>query len=121
MSLLEKDTIKKRREFSVPEFEPGNDKEYKVEAIWNNAVYTKEANGHLLELYNLVTWKSYLKEKKIFENLFRPLCISERWLAPSTETIRRSRQQHQYLKLYFTHGQANNLAKIKARATDKIC
>ena len=33
MSLLEKGTIKKRQEFSVPEFEPGDNKEYEVEAI----------------------------------------------------------------------------------------
>ena len=47
MSLLEQDTIKKRREFSVPEFKLGNDKEYKVEAIRDSAVYAKEADGHL--------------------------------------------------------------------------
>ena len=33
MSLLEQDTTRKGREFSVPEFEPGDDKEYEVEAI----------------------------------------------------------------------------------------
>ena len=33
MSLLEQDTLKKGREFSMPEFELGDDKEYKVEAI----------------------------------------------------------------------------------------
>ena len=55
MSLLEQDTTKKGREFLVPEFKPGdNNKEYEVEAIRNNAVYVKEVDKHLLELYYLV-------------------------------------------------------------------
>ena len=55
MSLLEQDSTKKGREFSVPEFEPGDDnKEYKVEAIQDSAVYAKEADGHLPGLYYLV-------------------------------------------------------------------
>ena len=33
MLLLEQDIIKKEQEFSVPEFELGDDKEYKMEAI----------------------------------------------------------------------------------------
>ena len=36
--------------------------EYEVEAIQNNAVYAKEADGHLPGLYYLVTWKGYPKE-----------------------------------------------------------
>ena len=54
MSLLEQDTTRKRREFSVLEFEPGNDKEYEVEAIRDSAVYAKEADGHLPGLYYLI-------------------------------------------------------------------
>ena len=65
MSLLKQDTTRKGREFSVPEFEPGNDKEYEVEAIQNGAVYTKKVDRHLLELYYLVAWKGYLKEENI--------------------------------------------------------
>ena len=38
----------------MPEFEPGNDKEYKVEAIWNSAVYAKEIDRYLPELYYLI-------------------------------------------------------------------
>ena len=49
----------------VPEFELGNDKKYKVEAIQDSAVYAKEADGHLPGLYYLVTWKGYLEEKNI--------------------------------------------------------
>ena len=54
MLLLEQDTIRKGQEFSAPEFEPGNDKKYKVEDIRDSAVYAKEADGHLLSLYYLV-------------------------------------------------------------------
>ena len=54
VSLLEYNTTKKWQEFSVPEFEPGNNKKYKVEAIQASAVYAKEANKHLLELNYLV-------------------------------------------------------------------
>ena len=54
VSLLEQDTTRKGREFSVPEFEPGDDKEYEVEAIRDSAVYAKEADGHFPGLYYLV-------------------------------------------------------------------
>ena len=69
MSLLEQDTTRKGREFSVPEFElePGDDKEYEVEAIRDIAVYAKEADGHLLGLYSLVAWKGYSKEENTWE------------------------------------------------------
>ena len=53
--------------FSVPEFEPGDDKEYEVEAIRDNAIYAKEADRHLLGLYYLVAWKGYPKEKNTWE------------------------------------------------------
>ena len=68
VSLLEQDTTKKGREFSVPEFKPSNDKEYKMEAIRDSAVYSKEIDRHLLELYNLVAWKGYQEE----ENTWKP-------------------------------------------------
>ena len=67
VSLLEQDTTKKGREFSVPEFEPDDDKEYKVEAIQNSAVYAKEVDGHLPELYYLVEWKGYPEEESIWK------------------------------------------------------
>ena len=37
--------------------------EYKMEAIQNSTVYTKESVSQLSRLYYLVFWKSYLKEK----------------------------------------------------------
>ena len=55
MSLLEQDTKKKKGEFSVLEFKPSDNKEYEVEIIQNNAVYTKEVDVlHLLGLYYLI-------------------------------------------------------------------
>ena len=68
MSLLEQDITRKGWEFSVPEFKPGDDKEYKVEAIRDSAVYAKEADGHLLGLYYLVVWKVYPEEESIWES-----------------------------------------------------
>ena len=54
ISPLEQDITKKKREFSVPEFEPSNDKEYKIEAIRGNAIYAKEADRYLPKVYYLV-------------------------------------------------------------------
>ena len=51
----------------MPEFEPSDDdKEYKVEAIRDNAVYAKEVYGHLQGLYYLVAWKSYPEKENIW-------------------------------------------------------
>ena len=58
VSLLEKDNTRKERinEFAeVPQFEPGDNKEYKMEAIRDSAVYAKETDGHLLGLNYLVS------------------------------------------------------------------
>ena len=67
VSLLKLDTTKKGQEFLVPEFELGNDKEYKVEAIQDSAVYTKKADRLLPRLYYLVVWKGYPKEENTWE------------------------------------------------------
>ena len=64
--LLEYDITRKRQmnKFAeAPEFEPGNNKENELETIQDNAVYIEEANKHLQELYYLVIWKGYPKEK----------------------------------------------------------
>ena len=50
------------------EFDEGNDesKEYKIEAIWDSAVYVRESeSGHLPSLYYLVSWKRYPEEENI--------------------------------------------------------
>ena len=54
VSLLKQNTTKKRRKFSMPEFKPGNNKEYEVEAIQDSAIYAKEVDKYLLRLYYFV-------------------------------------------------------------------
>ena len=55
--LLKQDTTRKGRvDENVTEFEAGNNEEYKVEGIWDSAVYAKEsAAGHLPGLYYLIS------------------------------------------------------------------
>ena len=38
-----------------PEFDASDNKEYEVKAIIDSTVYTKKAEGYLLELYYLVS------------------------------------------------------------------
>lgn len=45
----------------MPEFELGDGKKYKVEAIQKSVIYTNKVNGRLSGLYYLVAWKSYPK------------------------------------------------------------
>ena len=66
MSLLEQDITRKEQVDGIItklEFNAGNIEEYKLEAIWNNVVYTKESKDHLLGLYYLIAYKGYFKEK----------------------------------------------------------
>ena len=50
------------------EFEAGDNKEYKIDGIWDSVVYAKESMiGQLQKLYYLVSWKSYPKEKNTWE------------------------------------------------------
>ena len=71
MSLLEQDTIRKEQidddENNAVERDAGDKiREYKVEAIWDSAVYAIELElGHLPGLYYLVLWKGYLEEENI--------------------------------------------------------
>ena len=71
MSLLEQDTTRKGRvEDNVTqlEFEAGDNAKYKVEAIWDSAVYARESEaGHLPGLYYLILWKGYPEEKNTWE------------------------------------------------------
>ena len=63
--LLKQDiTKKKRMDKNVTELDAGdNSKEYKVEIIWDSAVYAKKSKNHLSKLYYLVAWKNYFKEE----------------------------------------------------------
>ena len=73
MSLLEQDTTRKKRldeEVKQMKFDAGDNEsgEYKVEAIWDSAVYVRESeSGHLLGFYYLVSWKGYPEEKNTWE------------------------------------------------------
>lgn len=49
------------------EFETENDKNYKVKAIINSAMYSKEVNNQMPVLYYLVLWKGYLKEESTWK------------------------------------------------------
>ena len=47
--------MKKLAEVPEFEFQPSNNKEYEVEAIWDKVVYAKKAGRYLPRLYYLVT------------------------------------------------------------------
>ena len=50
------------------EFEAGNDKEYEINSIQDNAIYTKESTiSQLPRLYYLVSWKGYPEEENTWE------------------------------------------------------
>lgn len=49
------------------EIEKSNSKEYEVETIYNNKIYTRKLESYLPGLYYLVFWKRYPKEKNIWE------------------------------------------------------
>ena len=71
--LLGKNTTRKERvdkRVTKLKLKAGNNEEYKVEAIWDSAVYTsKLKSGQLPSLYYLVAWKDYLKDKNTWEPL----------------------------------------------------
>ena len=70
VSLLEQDTIRKElvdKKVRELEFESGNSKEYKVEAIQDSAVYARELKSHLPKLYYLVAWKGYPEKENTWE------------------------------------------------------
>ena len=67
--LLEQDTIKNKQvEENVTQLElkADDNAKYKIETIWNYAIYAKKLKaGHLLKLYYLILWKGYLKKENI--------------------------------------------------------
>ena len=68
ISLLEKDTTKKGQMNNMQlEFEAGNNKEYKVDGIWDSAVYVRESAGQLSGLYYLILQKGYPEEENTWE------------------------------------------------------
>lgn len=73
ISSLEQDITRKRQVDKATSQMGSNNREgesgeYKVKTICNSTVYTKESEGgHLSELYYLISWKSYSKEKNTWE------------------------------------------------------
>ena len=69
MSLLEQNTRKKERVEKIAKLDAGDkSEEYKVETIWDSAVYAnKSESGHLPSLYYLVAWKGYPKKKNTWK------------------------------------------------------
>ena len=71
VSLLEQDNTRKERvhEENAEELNDGDDSgEYKVEVIWDSAVYARESkSGHLPGFYYLVSWKRYPEEENTWE------------------------------------------------------
>ena len=58
---------------SEKEFKVGDDKEYEVETIIDNAVYGQQINSNQMPgLYYLILWKGYPKE----ENIWEPLLVA---------------------------------------------
>ena len=68
VSLLKQKTSKKEQinelfPESEQEFDIGNNKKYKVEAIKESNIYAKKTKEYLPGLYYLVFWKSYPKKE----------------------------------------------------------
>lgn len=71
MSLLKEDNTREEQANKELEMKlkTGDNIEYKVEAIWDSAVYARESiANHLPSLYYLIFWKGYPKE----ENIWKP-------------------------------------------------
>ena len=123
VSLLEKDNIRKGRinKLSAPEFEPGDNKEYEVEAIRDSVVYTKKVDGYLPRLYYLVAWKDYPEEKNTWEPSLANYVSPEDGQHFPQGPPREADSDISTSGLRSAHGQANDLAphKAKARATDR--
>lgn len=69
--LLEQDIIRKRQVNKSlgrePELNTGKDREYKIKAIKDSAVYAEVAKGQLLGLYYLIFCKGYSEDESISE------------------------------------------------------
>ena len=63
------------------EFDAGDNKIYKVEAIIVSAVYTKKADGYLPGLYYLIFWKSYSEKESTWEPSYT---VMHFWIMIST-------------------------------------
>lgn len=54
---------------SLVELKESDSQQYKFEVMSDNKLYAKELNSnHLLDLFYIVIWKSYLEEENISES-----------------------------------------------------
>ena len=71
MSLLEQNSTRKDRIDKIVkelDFEASNCKKYRVEAIWDSAIYANKLEiGHLQGVHYLIAWKSYLEKENTWE------------------------------------------------------
>lgn len=58
--------MKRQVDNMISQLKFDNNKEYKIEVIYNSWVYAKILDcGYLLGIYFLVIWKSYFEEKNV--------------------------------------------------------
>lgn len=74
------------------DFNTGNNEKYKIEAIWDSAVYVGKIENHLPNFNYLITWKNY-SWKEIFENSYWRFSIWINWSASSIKSIQKNQQQ----------------------------
>ena len=87
---------------SISEFEMGNNKECKIEVIWDNIVYTKKVDKYILELYYLLIWKDYPEKK----NIWKPSSlVMNLWKMVS---IFNKEYLEKIIRLYSTYGKTNS-------------
>lgn len=59
--MIKKEQVNK---FLKPKFNVREDKKYEIKAIKDCTIYNKAVDGQLLELYYLISLKSYSKDEK---------------------------------------------------------
>ena len=107
-----------------PKFIAGDNKEYKVKAIIDSAIYAKEAKRHLSGLYYLIFQKSYSKKKHLGAILYSHIS-SENNLHFPQRSPKETNGNLFFPRLRSAHDQAVSqirqfLCKTKARPPNKL-
>ena len=106
------------------EFKVNNNKKYKIESIWDSAVYAKKLEaGHLPKLYYLVFLERLSRRRKYLETFFDSYASSEDGQHFSQKLSKEANGNISTLRLYSIYGKANNqtLCKAKTRMPSKKC
>lgn len=61
----------------LPKFKVGNNKDYKIKAIQDNAVYVKKADKYLLRLYHLSYREKLLRKIEYPRTIFNSYTLLE--------------------------------------------